>query len=393
MNQIKYITGVLAVCATIFAGCNKSENYKEFPSGDQTRPGPVSNVRVTPINGGAEITYDLPKSPNLLYVLAEYRINDQMTRQTKASYYDNKLIVEGFRDAKPYDVKLTVVTRSETASDPVTVSVTPKEPIYKLVRQDLTIQPDFGGIYVSTLNPEKKSLGVIILAQNQYKEWDVIEQLFTQSDSIRIKVRGYPSEEREFRVYVTDKWNNLSDTLAVTLTPIFEKKIDKTLFKPFPLPTDQRDDYGWIMPYLWDDRIGEPYGFHTPDGSNTPQHFTFDLGVEAKLSRFKIWPRTHSTFAWSHGNPRFFRIWGSTAPNPDGSFDDTWVLLGEYECIKPSGSPLGTNTQEDFDAAVAGFDYDLPSTAGKVRYIRFETLQTWSEDFFHLMEMTLWGAD
>lgn len=392
MKHFRYISGMLLLAGTILAGCNKSDNYKGFPSEDDTKPGAVSNVRVVPFNGGAEISYDLPKSPNLLYVLAEYRINDQQTRQAKASYYDNKLIVEGFKDAKPYDVTLTVVTRSEAKSDPVKVTVTPKTPIYKLVRQEVKVQPDFGGIYVSALNPEKKSLGVIILAKDQYNDWEVIDQLFTTQDSIRIKVRGYPSVEREFRVFVTDKWNNLSDTLSVTLTPIFEKALDKTKFKQYQLPTDQRDDYGWIMPYLWDDRIAEPYGFHTPDGSNMPQHFTFDLGVEAKLSRFKIWPRTGS-FVWSHGNPKRFRVWGSRAPNPDGSMDGTWELLGEYDCKKPSGSPLGTNTQDDISAAVAGFDYDFPSAAGKVRYIRFETLETMSEDFMHLMEMTIWGAE
>ena len=52
------------------------------------------------------------------------------------------------------------------------------------------------------------------------------------------------------------------------------------------------------------------------------------------------------------GHPKHFELWGSNNPNPDGSFDDSWVLLSEYESVKPSGGGVNDAlTTEDQEAA------------------------------------------
>src|SRR3546814_11389344 len=50
--------------------------------------------------------------------------------------------------------------------------------------------------------------------------------------------RGLPSEETEFGVYIRDRWGNLSDTLLVTLKPLFEILLDRTQMRGVTLPTD-----------------------------------------------------------------------------------------------------------------------------------------------------------
>lgn len=94
------------------------------------------------------------------------------------------------------------------------------------------------------------------------------------------------------------------------------------------------------------------------------------------------------------GHPKHFEIWGSTSPNPDGSFDDSWVLLSEYESVKPSGGGVNDAlTAEDQEAAKNGENFIIPDNAPAVRYIRFRTNDTWGNTrYMHLHELTFFGA-
>jgi len=101
MKRIKnYPVTALALLALLFTAClnscKKNDGYIKEVSNDLSKPATVTNVKVKNFNGGAYITYDLPNSDNLLYVQAEYRINDKTTRQTKSSYYSDTVTVDGF---------------------------------------------------------------------------------------------------------------------------------------------------------------------------------------------------------------------------------------------------------------------------------------------------------
>src|SRR5258707_301530 len=103
--------------------CKKSDGYNQITSTDKTRPGPITNIKVTNFHGGAYITYTLPDSKNILYVQANYQINDKVVRQIKSSYYSDSIIVEGFAESKDYTVTLYTVSRAEVSSDSVVVTV------------------------------------------------------------------------------------------------------------------------------------------------------------------------------------------------------------------------------------------------------------------------------
>src|SRR5258708_26943970 len=86
------------ICLSILAvtlalsqpGCKKTDGYNAVVSTDMTKPGPVTNVKIVNFNGGAYITYSLPHSKNILYVQANYQINDKINRQTKSSHYSDR---------------------------------------------------------------------------------------------------------------------------------------------------------------------------------------------------------------------------------------------------------------------------------------------------------------
>ncbi|MDO7744628.1 MAG: DUF4959 domain-containing protein, partial [Pedobacter sp.] len=103
---------LLIAMLTCFTACKKSESYNDPASTDMTKPGLVSDIKVDNFNGGANITYKLPDSKNLLYVLARYSINGQVTRETKSSYYSDTIKVDGFAKKQAYDVTLYSVSRA-----------------------------------------------------------------------------------------------------------------------------------------------------------------------------------------------------------------------------------------------------------------------------------------
>lgn len=381
-------------------GCEQAPAYNEIISTDQTKPGVITDVEVENFKGGAFITYTLPPSDNLLYVLAEYKINEDVSRQKKASYYTDTIRVDGFAKNKEYEVNLYSVSRANIKSDPVTVKVHPDIPPYLSVFPTIIMQPDFGGIHVSTVNQDSKPIGVVVLTKDDNDELSPIEQVYSDDTSVAFSVRGYEAIAREFGVYITDPWRNNSDTLFTTLTPLHEQQFNRAKFTQFRLPSDAPEGYGWSMSNLWNG-TGTGTGYHTAVGTGMPQTFTFDMGVTGKVSRYRVWERGDS-YAYAHGNPKKWALWGSTDPEDDALPGDvsnlspghqigSWIFMGYFEVPpKPSGRPSGDNTPEDLAANDAGFEFTVSIDLPPVRYIRFQTMESFSGgDFMHMTEIAI----
>lgn len=187
-----------------------------------------------------------------------------------------------------------------------------------------------------------------------------------------------------------------------------EKKIDpvveisKSTWKSFLLPGDMGVNGSYPLERFWD---GNTTNFMHSDGtSGVPISFTWDMGQKTVLDRLKFWPRPDNDDRWSKGMPRFFEIWGSLDPNPDGSFDATWTRLGSFECVQPSGNgiadPWVAPTSDDIALSNAGLDFIFvpgptvdPSVT--VRYIRFVSLENFNKTQtprLLLAEITFWGT-
>ncbi len=144
---------------------------------------------------------------------------------------------------------------------------------------------------------------------------------------------------------------------------------------------------------------------------------TFDLGNIYYLSSYKVWGRYGGTiddpmgnknnsggfndyFAFGCYNPRKFKLYGS-AEEPKNTSDEAywavngewlndWTLLADSEVIRPSlnvptapvsGSDLPANywvpTAEDYEAAAAGFEFEIDRNLPAVRYVRIVITETW----------------
>ncbi|MEH6304083.1 DUF5000 domain-containing lipoprotein [Olivibacter sp. CPCC 100613] len=387
--------GCIFLCI-LFNGCKDTLEPAPLRSGD--KPQAITAYKVQPIAGGAIITYDLPVSQDLRYVKAVYTLGDGSIRENKSSLYKNTITVDGFATAGEYPVELIAVGVGEIESDPTSLNVTTLTPPYlrtlELLGKENNMMSTFGGIRLQFENETEAPIVIHILAKDDGGEWKPALDHYTRLPNGVVNVRGYPAEERTFGVYITDRWNNRSDTLTGTYLPIFEMMMDKSLFKTYNLATDEYTAHAGFgtVNALWNgvsDADGGTNIFHTRPGTGMPQHFTFDMGVKATLSRFVMHSRRNHEYRFNH--PQRFELWGSNEPTSDGGWD-SWTLIGTFSSIKPSGLPLGEQTADDLAYARAGEEFDVEMEGQAFRYWRWKTLETWGGNSdVSMAELTFYG--
>lgn len=402
MNNNKILYVIIFLISIVGISC-KDEGRIDFIDSSAPAPAQVSNVTVNNRPGGAVISYTLPEDKNLLYVRAEYEIKPGVVRETKSSYFKDSLVLDGFGTPGAYDVKLFSVGRNEKASDPVIVQINPTTAPVQLATKKL--RDTFGGVAIDFENPEKASLAIVLMADTANLGYmsELITYYTSKSKGAFTYrgINGLDTVQQEFAVYIRDRWGNCSDTITGKVTPWFEEFIPKATWKDHTLPGDIPSIDAALYPItrIWDEEYGID-GFHGNEMQPLPHTLTWDLGQTVKLSRLKFWPRGHDDDRWKRGHPLIFEIWGSLAPGASGDINDgTWIPLGRFESLKPSG-PGSQITQEDRDFADAGIEFDFgvtdfaPTPSPEVRYVRFRTISTYAKASFstvHIRELSFWG--
>ena len=385
----------------MFYGC--SEDVNRPIENNSEAPGKVTVTNVENLPGSAIISYIIPNDPDLLYVMATYTQNG-ITREFKASYYTNMLLLEGFgRDAE-YKVDLYAVNRSEKKSEVTSINVHPTRPPVMEVYENLQYKPTFGGISISYENETGAFIAVGVLTTNDKGEIYEPYTSYSNRQEVRFSVRGFETEERTFGVYVRDKWGNATDTVYYTVIPLFEMTLDKSLFRELKLKGDaDATAWGGQLRYIWDDRAfgdneGE-WGLHTGNvATGVPMYISLDLGQIATLSRFKLWSIMDDKHMFNDMSPRKYEVWGRLATidpvTDNGAFYPNWFKMCDIEDIKPSGLPAGLLTDEDRTVARNGNEYVFEDIQYKTRYIRIVCNLNWSGNTnMCFSEVSLWATE
>ncbi|MEO6523720.1 MAG: DUF5000 domain-containing lipoprotein [Mucilaginibacter sp.] len=403
MKTSKFAT-LLCLLYVVLAACNKDIHAPI--SDDGSAPLPITNAFVKNLSGGASISYTLPSSSNLLYVKAVYSING-VEQEAKASFYQKSILIQGFGDTLQRNVTLYAVSRSEKSSEPVVVKINPLRPAVKKVAVSLQPQASFGGFNCTFLNTDSANVAIFsLIYDTQQKSWRQLDGYYTALPSGNFSIRGLDPTPQQFGLYVRDRWGNKSDTLKFTLTPIYEVKLDRSKFAdirkkypipqvaPLPLsgkPMIEAVDYSTSYPMknLYDGNTTSM--FHTKQNVDQPIWIPIDMGVKARLSRYVIYQRVGG-FEFNHGNPHEWELWGTNDPTNVNS----WVLLDHEVMIKPSGLPLGVNSNDDTYIATNGQEYQFPTNTPAVRYVAWKTIDCWASPqgqtgFFHLLEFSVYG--
>lgn len=395
MKKLSIITTLIMVCFYL-GGCKEDLGISKPLVNDGVAPGIVSGISVTNRAGASKIVYQVPGDNDLSYIKAEYEIRPGVFREIKSSKSNDSLIVDGFGQTKEYQIKLFAVDMGENVSEPVTVTVKPTSPPVVTILNSLNLMSDFGGVSVVTTNPTGAEVSVVMVEKVASGPDKTLTTFYTKSKSGIFNIRGYKPVPVVFGVYVRDKFGNVSDIIYKEVTPIEEVRLDRFLFSAPKYPNDLKsfDETGnWGVAKIWDNSNWT--GFHSIYDDPTllfPQWISINLGVKAQLSRFRFFQRNgDESFIYSHFNIKNFEIWGTNNPSPDGSWDN-WILLGRFESVKPSGLPVGQNTDEDRARANDGEDYTMPVGSPAVQFIRIKALSNWSGgNFLELMEAQFWG--
>lgn len=184
-----------------------------------------------------------------------------------------------------------------------------------------------------------------------------------------------------------------------------EYELDKTKFGTTALPGDTPVNIditynGGGVANMWDGGyMNWPRVYLTQSYIPGPHTVTIDTGVLTKMSRIKIWdyPEYSSIQPWGRiyynlGDLKDFEIWGSPTAPTDASLDG-WTKLGTYHEVKPSGLPLGQQTNEDYCTASAGFSWNFDATAPPVRYIKIKSISNWTGlGTISIAEIKIFGA-
>ncbi len=397
---------LIIACLLVTVGFFACSDYVHQPIENTGKaPGPIEITNIENIPGGAVITYDLPGDPDVLYVMAKYT-EKGIERNFKASYYTNTLVVEGLSREEEYDVELTAVNRSNLSSPVVIAKINPLTPPVMVAFASLKEAPTFGGISVSFENPSETSIAIALLTTDSLGEFYEHDTYYTSQAKGRFSVRGFEVKERAFKAFVRDRWNNTSDTVSFDpITPIGEKELDKSLFKPLVLKTDASStEWGGQLHFIWDGRAfgdneGE-WGLHTGNevGDGKPKTITFDLGVKATISRFKLWCLMDDKHMYDDMSPRFYEIWGRVIPidpiTDSGNINDgNWFKMCDIENVKPSGLPKGSLTDEDRESSRRGDEFVFEEEQFTTRYIRVRSIQNWGNNTnMCFSEVSLWAT-
>lgn len=368
----------------------QEEERGQYPV-ESGAPGKVTSARVEENTmGGAVITYDYIDEKDVLYVKANYTLDNGKPMELKASAYTNKITIVGIGRSREVPVTLTVVDRSRNESESVEVIAHPLDsPIYELANT-VVMSADFGGIRLIWDNPTKTPVTIDVYADEE-DELVELERFYSDAPTGRSNVRGQEPVETDFAVVVRDRWGNSSDLRYGCYTPLFEQEIDKSKFRrwnPTGLPYASQSAAAWKdIENLWDETwYPSGLGF-----AGTANYLTFDMGQVAKISRFKLHTRGDNTLVYNHVMPKRFELWGSATNNVTADFA-TWQLLGYFESYKPSGLPLGSISSEDVQyAAIDGMDFEIEACPN-VKYLRLQVLETYNGTVgIQLMEMSFFG--
>ncbi|MDR1154444.1 MAG: DUF4959 domain-containing protein [Bacteroidales bacterium] len=371
---------------------------------NSTPPSKLEHVKVTPTNGGAYVTYSLPDEEDIAYVKCKFEYNGKK-RTVRSSVYQNSLIVDGIGSVVPVDLTLTLVNNSEVESDTVQRTFIPLEPPMDAILKSFTVEPAFGGVKVTWENPAKAMSGISFLAANDNGVLELQDIVYSSLPTGEKYIRGFNTDPRRFALSIVDKYENESDTAFFDRTPLYEVKLDKSLFGTVYLDGEDTGirGTGRTLDKIWDDvSDNDDAIWHSSDDfSVEPQRFSVNLGQTTQLTRIVVWNRI-GDYNYSQHNMRKFDIWGidelqweRTDPRyATNEWKNDWHLLAECEIIKPSGSAMGTNTPEDIAAAISGFEFEFDQSAPKVKYIRFEVHETWGKTLtLHVAEISVFGDD
>jgi hypothetical protein len=369
---------------------------------DTKAPEIVTNITVTPTNGGGIISYSLPTDADILYVKAVYTNSQGEAVFRVSSKYTGTIEVNGLNQTTPLKVKLYVIDESENSSEAAEIEFTPLESFIFLVQESVEITPDLGGVKITWDNIASKTVFVYVHILDGINE--TIRILSSNNAQELRFIRGLGPTEITISIKVEDFDGNITELEDKgPYTPLFEEKIDKSSWSLVSGQSINGNAYEGRTVNFWDDVVDtvetdsdNSYFIATRDNNggslNFPLDIVIDLNKNVKIQRFIVWQRAYwyngggVTYHYQEENLKSFNLYASTDAQ-------TWNLLGQFDIGDPrdgSGNIPATAFQE----AIDGHEFSLSDTSEAFRYLKFEITSNYGSTQITVgSEITLFGLD
>ena len=381
--------------ATLFS-CTSEEDL------DTKAPESVTNISVTPTNGGGVINYSLPTDDDILYVKAVYTNSQGEEVFRVSSKHTSAIEVNGLNQTTPLKVKIYVVDESENSSEAAEIEFTPLKSFIFLVQESIQITPDLGGVKIAWDNIASKTVFVYVHILDGANE--IIRILSSNNAQENIFIRGLASTEMTFSTKVEDFDGNITDLEDKgKYTPFFEEKIDKSTWSLMSGQSINGNAYEGRTVNFWDDIVDtvetdadNSYFIATRDNNggslNFPLDIVIDFNKNVKIQRFIVWQRAYwyngggVTYHYQEENLKSFNLYASTD-------NQTWNLLGEFDIGDPRDG-AGNISAAAFQEAIDGHEFSLDNTSDAFRYLKFQITSSYgSTQLLVGSEITLFGLD
>lgn len=395
-KQIKIIVLFSIFISATIISCSKNEDI------DSNAPGIVTNITVTPTNGGGIINYTLPIDDDILYVKAVYTNSQGEEVFRVSSKYNTSIEVNGLNQSTPVNVKLYVVDESENTSQAAQIDFIPLKSFIFLVQESINISTDLGGVKITWENIASKTVFVYVHILDGTDE--TIRILSSNNAQESIFIRGLESKELTFSIKVEDFDGNITELEEKGKhTPLFEEKIDKSTWILVASQSVNGNAYEGRTVNFWDDIVDtvgtdadNSYFIITRDNNggslNFPLDIVIDLNKNVKIQRFKVWQRAYwyngggITYHYQEENLKSFNLYASNDTQ-------TWNLLGQFDIGDPRDT-AGNIPAKAFQDAIEGHEFSLPSTSEQFRYLKFSVTSNYGSTSITVgSEITLYGLD
>ena len=383
----------------IFAAIISCSDHEDL---DTSPPGVLSNVSVTPTNGGGIISYTLPSDDDILYVKAVYTNSQGEEVFRVSSKHNTSVEITGLSQLTPVNVKLFVVDLNENVSETVSIDFTPLKSFIFFVQESIQISPDLGGVKITWENIASKTVFVYVHILEGADE--VIRILSSNNAQESIFIRGLAPSEISISTKVEDFDGNITELEEKgTYTPLFEEKIDKSTWTLVSGQSINGNAYEGKTVNFWDDVVDtvetdadNSYFIATRDNNggslNFPLDIVIDLNKNVKIQRFIVWQRAYwyqgggVTYHYQEENIKSFNLYAS-------SDAQTWNLLGEFDIGDPRNA-AGEIPATAFQEAIDGHEFSLENTSEAFRYLKFQITSNYGSTQITVgSEITLFGLD
>lgn len=417
--KTKYLISLLVSCVSasaLFTGCVDMNDYQKFMEGGEIQyTGKISNVKVFAGDERVAVSGTLGSDPKVTMCRIYWNLRNDFVdvpvdlTQGKEFYH-----IIGLPE-NSYSFELLTYDDDGNSSVPVTASGSSYGPLYKSSianRLMGSIKEEDGedgsidaviewrpidtsrGAYITELEYTRED-GTTVSLEVSVKDDKTVLRNY-KSGSIVKHATLYRPEEDCLDVFSSETSENVAVPPHADLM-----ELDKGRFSELALPGDASPAAPVLgLSKLWDGITQENWTQRfVSNGSDSPQTATFDTGVTSKLTKITLWNYGNDSqlsesghrLHYDNGHMHRFQIWGSRQPAGDGSYDG-WTLLGEFEVTKPSGLPVGQESVEDYEKAIAGFEFTFDENMPKARYIRIKNLGNWGGGYsFDIQEISLEG--